>query len=547
MNGKNSTGGQLAGIPEELGLQVVGLLQALEKESKQSEEALQESEGRYLRCIELSPIGIGISSLDGQVLHTNKAMQSITGYSREEFKKINLADTCWSQGDRKPLLEVLKQGGSVSGYPMKLKRKDGIPYVAILYLSRIQLDGTEVLQMICVGITEGELIDGTLQEYEEKYRKLFELFPIGVAILDMKGVIISYNAAVDEEVGYSESDLVGKHFTEIAPVRLRDIPKHIKTFNSVIKGKVPAPFEVAYTCKNGTTSWVEVHVSLLKAGGRKLGIQVLQKDITKRKRAEGSQERASVVAADRPLAPLQERFARSGLEYFNGQEAIELLMSVCQFEKQDEVIKKCLNKFRNIRELMASSPQELKQVGLPPLCLTYIKLLREIPAEVLREKIIERPVYESSQQIFDYLYYSMRDLKKEIFKVIYLNKRDQIINITDLFKGEAGSLYASPHKIIETAMEHNTTALIFVHNHPSGDPVPSKIDKRFTRDLVFVGNILQMKVVDHIIIGNDRYYSFADEGLIEEYEMDFLNLRLRGTSESKRRIYQARLVRDKRA
>ena len=56
-----------------------------------------------------------------------------------------------------------------------------------------------------------------------------------------------------------------------------------------------------------------------------------------------------------------------------------------------------------------------------------------------------------------------------------------------------------------------------------------------------------MKVVDHIIIGNDRYYSFADEGLIEEYGMDFLNLRLRGTSEAKRRIYQARLVRDKRA
>jgi DNA repair protein RadC len=58
---------------------------------------------------------------------------------------------------------------------------------------------------------------------------------------------------------------------------------------------------------------------------------------------------------------------------------------------------------------------------------------------------------------------------------------------------------------------------------------------------------MQMKVVDHIIIGNDRYYSFADEGLIEEYGMDFLNLRLWGTSEAKRRIYQARLVRDKRA
>jgi len=63
----------------------------------------------------------------------------------------------------------------------------------------------------------------------------------------------------------------------------------------------------------------------------------------------------------------------------------------------------------------------------------------------------------------------------------------------------------------------------------------------------YYATMIQMKVVDHIIIGNDRYYSFADEGLIEEYEIDFLNLRLRGTSEAKRRIYQARLVKDKRA
>ncbi|HET6478239.1 MAG TPA: JAB domain-containing protein, partial [Dehalococcoidales bacterium] len=73
----------------------------------------------------------------------------------------------------------------------------------------------------------------------------------------------------------------------------------------------------------------------------------------------------------------------------------------------------------------------------------------------------------------------------------------------------------------------------------------STSDRELTRQLVYVGKIMQMKVVDHIIIGNNRYYSFADEGLIEEYEMDFLNLKLRGTSEAKRRIYRARLSSDK--
>jgi len=134
-----------------------------------------------------------------------------------------------------------------------------------------------------------------------------------------------------------------------------------------------------------------------------------------------------------------------------------------------------------------------------------------------------------------------------VTKVAYLSSRNQIIEVADLFEGTVDSSSISPREIIEEALKDNAAALIFVHNHPSGNPAPSTSDREMTRQLVYVGKIMQMKVVDHIIIGNDRYYSFADEGLIEEYEMGFLNLRLRGTSEAKRRIYQARLVKDKRA
>ncbi len=83
--------------------------------------------------------------------------------------------------------------------------------------------------------------------------------------------------------------------------------------------------------------------------------------------------------------------------------------------------------------------------------------------------------------------------------------------------------------------------VIFVHNHPSGNPQPSNNDKEVTRELVYAGSIMGIKVVDHIIIGNNRYFSFAGEGLIEEYEMDFLNLKARGTAEGKRRLYRAKL------
>jgi len=126
-----------------------------------------------------------------------------------------------------------------------------------------------------------------LHESEERYRRLFELSPIGITTLDMKGVITSCNSAVYKEGGYSENELVGKHFSKIAPIQARDIPQLIKVFSSIIKGKAPKPFEVAYQHKDGAIGWTEVHIALLEAGGRKLGIQVLQRDITERKRAEG--------------------------------------------------------------------------------------------------------------------------------------------------------------------------------------------------------------------------------------------------------------------
>jgi len=135
----------------------------------------------------------------------------------------------------------------------------------------------------------------------------------------------------------------------------------------------------------------------------------------------------------------------------------------------------------------------------------------------------------------------MRDLRKEVFKVIYLNSQNQIIETVDLFDGTVNSSAISPRQVAEDAIKHKATSLSFVHNHPSGNPQPSKSDKEVTRDLVYAGSIMRIRVLDHIIIGNNKYFSFAGEGLIEEYELDFLNLKVKGTAEGKRRLYRAKL------
>ena len=240
---------------------------------------------------------------------------------------------------------------------------------------------------------------------------------------------------------------------------------------------------------------------------------------------------------------LREKLVKSGLAGFHDYEIVELLLTLGTPRKDcKQQAKEAVKRFKTLRGVLEASPEELQQIaGIGSHSAFGIKLVQEVARRFLKEKIFDKPVYKSSKEIFDYLYYSMRDLKKEVFKVIYLNSQNQIIEIADLFEGTIDSGVISPREVIEGAIKYNAVSLIFVHNHPSGNPEPSDNDRELTRDLVYAANIMRIKVLDHIVIGNNMYFSFAGEGLIDEYQMDFLNLRARGTREAKRRLYKAKL------
>jgi len=240
---------------------------------------------------------------------------------------------------------------------------------------------------------------------------------------------------------------------------------------------------------------------------------------------------------------LRERFLKSGLGGFHDYEIVELLLSLGtpRWDCKPQA-KEAIERFKTLGGVLEASPQELQQIkGIGPHNTVCLKLVHEVARKFLKEKIVDKPVYKSSQEIFDYLYHSMRDLRKEVFKVIYLNSQNQIIETIDLFKGTINSSAISRREVVESALKCGAASLIFVHNHPSGNPQPSPSDKELTRDLVYAGCVVQIKVLDHVIIGNNCYYSFASDGLIEEYELDFINLRARGTSEAKRRLYRDKL------
>ena len=224
---------------------------------------------------------------------------------------------------------------------------------------------------------------------------------------------------------------------------------------------------------------------------------------------------------------LRERFTQSGLTAFLDYEIVELLLTLGMPRKDCKPqAKEAITRFKTLRGVLEAPPDELRRIkGITAHNVFVIKFMQEITREFLKEQVLDKPYCRSSREVFDYLYHSMRDLKKEIFKVMFLDSQNRVVVIEDLFEGTLNASAIYPREIIQGAVKHNAAALIFVHNHPAGNPQPSDNDKRITQDLVFAGNIMQLKVLDHIIIGENRYFSFADSGLVEEYNSDFLNLK----------------------
>jgi DNA repair protein RadC len=237
---------------------------------------------------------------------------------------------------------------------------------------------------------------------------------------------------------------------------------------------------------------------------------------------------------------LREKFLKSGLSGFHDYEIVELLLSLGTPRKDCKpAAKEAIEKFQTLRGVLEAPVEELQQIkGVGAHSAFGIKLVQEVAREFLRAKMLEKPFYRSSQEVFDYLYHAMRGLKKEVFKVLYVNSQNQIIDTVDLSEGTVNSSTVSPREVIGGALKSNAAALIFVHNHPSGSIDPSSHDKSLTRELVYAGRIMRLKILDHIIIGDNKYYSFAGEGLIEEYETDFLNQMLRGVAETRKRLYK---------
>jgi len=139
--------------------------------------------------------------------------------------------------------------------------------------------------------------------------------------------------------------------------------------------------------------------------------------------------------------------------------------------------------------------------------------------------------FNSSKDVY-HAFKQYQDAAQEIFFVIYLNSQNQPIKTIRQSIGTINTTAIHDREIIKTALFLNATGLIFVHNHPGGDPTPSISDNEITKHLVYAAKFFELKVLDHVVIGNERatkhflpFYSYGDEGLLDEYELQFQSIK----------------------
>jgi DNA repair protein RadC len=172
--------------------------------------------------------------------------------------------------------------------------------------------------------------------------------------------------------------------------------------------------------------------------------------------------------------------------------------------------------------VIEASPEELCEVkGLGTKNIIGIKMIRAVAERYLKKKLIGKDLISNSKELFDYLYHSLRDKQRESFNAVFMDSKNRVISTETLSTGTLTASSVYPREVVHAALNHHAAAIIFAHNHPSGDPHPSQEDVAITRQLVFAGRVMGITVHEHIIIGDNRYFSFADQGHINQMTREY--------------------------
>lgn len=171
--------------------------------------------------------------------------------------------------------------------------------------------------------------------------------------------------------------------------------------------------------------------------------------------------------------------------------------------------------FGDLRKVAAATLTELCSVkGVGPAKATSILAALGLAGRVNSDRLESLERFTSPLQIFNHFHFSFRDRRKEYFLTLLLDGKNRIIRQEQISEGSLNQSIVHPREVFIAAVKESAAAVILVHNHPSGDPAPSREDREITRRLKESGEIMGIRVLDHIIIGDGSYYSFVEMGLL---------------------------------
>ena len=215
---------------------------------------------------------------------------------------------------------------------------------------------------------------------------------------------------------------------------------------------------------------------------------------------------------------MRDKLIERGPEALADYELLEMLLFFA-FKKGDTkpLAKKLINHHGSFANVLAAPQHDLFATrGLGPHSVAAIKLVQAAALRLTKAEAMARPVLSNWDRLMDYLLAVLAREKIEQFRVLYLDTRNRLLADEALAKGTVNHTPVYPREVVKRALELHATAIIMVHNHPSGDPTPSREDVEMTREICQAATMLSITVHDHIIVGNGRWLSFRREGLLDD-------------------------------
>ena len=212
---------------------------------------------------------------------------------------------------------------------------------------------------------------------------------------------------------------------------------------------------------------------------------------------------------------MRERLLKAGPEALADHEMLEFILFALPRRDTKPLARTLLSRFGSFAQVIAAPEQDLRSVdGLGETGVAALKLVHLAALRLMQADVIKRPVLSNWERLMDYLNAEVSRERVERFHVLFLDNRNRLLADEAQQRGTVNHTPVYPREVAKRALELHATALILVHNHPSGDPTPSRDDIVMTQQVKAAAAALSIRLHDHIVVGNGRWLSFLKEGLL---------------------------------